>query len=33
MCIVGDKVGGNSSQKGDSYIGGTLYAYERNCTP
>ena len=25
MCIIGDEVGGNSSQKGDSHIDGTLH--------
>ena len=30
MCNVGDKVGGNSCQKGDGHIGGTLYLCERN---
>ena len=29
MCIVGDEVGGNSSQKGDGHVGGTLHVYER----
>ena len=33
MCIVGDEVRGNSSQKGDGRIGGTLYVCERNFTP
>ena len=33
MCIVGHEVGGNSSQKGDGHIGGTLHLCERNFTP
>ena len=33
MCIVGDEVGGNSSQKGDSNIGGTLHVCERKFAP
>ena len=33
MCIVGDEVGGNTSQKGDGHIGGTLHLCERNFTP
>ena len=33
MCIVGDEVGGNTSQKGDSHIGGILHLCERNFTP
>ena len=31
-CVVGDEVGGNSSQKGDDHIGGTLHVCERNFT-
>ena len=33
MFIVGDEVGGNTSQKGDDHIGGTLHLCERNFTP
>ena len=33
MCIVGDEVGGNSTQKGDAHIGGTLHLCERNFNP
>ena len=33
MCIVGDEVRGNTSQKGDCHIGGTLHVCERNFTP
>ena len=33
MCIVGDEVGGNSTQKGDGHIGGTLHLCERNFNP
>ena len=33
MCIVGDEVGGNTSQKGDGYIGVTLHLCKRNLTP
>ena len=33
MCIVGDEVGGNSSEKGDGCINGTLPLYERNHIP
>ena len=32
ISIAGDEVGGNSSQKDDSYIAGTLYVCERNFT-
>ena len=30
MCIVGDEIGGNSSQKCDGHISGTLHLCERN---
>ena len=33
MCIVGDEIRGNSSQKGDDHIGGTLHLCERNISP
>jgi len=33
MYIVGDKVGGNSRQTDDGYIGGISYVCERNHTP
>ena len=33
MCIVGGGVGGNSSQRGDGRIGGTLHVCKRNVTP
>ena len=33
MCIVGDEVGGNASQKGDDRIVGTLYLCERHHIP
>ena len=33
MCIVGDEVGGNTSQKGDGHVGGTSHWYERNNIP
>ena len=33
ICIVGDELGGNFSQKGDGHIGGTLHVCERNFTP
>ena len=33
MCIVGDELGGNTSQKSDGHIDGTLYLCERNFTP
>ena len=33
MCIVGDEIRGNSSQKGDDHIGGTLHLCERNHIP
>ena len=33
MCIVGNEVGGNTSQKGDGHIGSTLRLCERNVTP
>ena len=33
MCIAGDEVGDNSSQKGDGHIGGSLHLYKRNCIP
>ena len=33
MCIIGNEVGGNFSQKSDDHIGGTVYIYERNFTP
>ena len=32
MCIVGDEVGGNSSQKCDHHISEILHVYERNFT-
>ena len=33
MCIVGDEVGGNTSQKGDGHIDDTLHLCERNLIP
>ena len=32
MCIVGDEVEGNSSQKDVGHIGGTLHLYKSNFT-
>ena len=29
MCIVGDEIEGNSSQKGDGHISGTLHICEK----
>ena len=33
MCIDGDEVGCNTSQKGDGHIDGTLHLCERNHIP
>ena len=33
MCIVGDEVGGNPSQRGDGHIGCTSHLCERNHIP
>ena len=33
MCIIGDEVGGNPSQRGDGYIDGTLHVCKINFNP
>ena len=33
MCIIGDEVGGNPSQRGDGYIDGTLRVCKINFNP
>ena len=33
MCVVMDKVGGNTSQKGDGHIGGELFVCGKGMVP
>ena len=33
LCIISDEVGGNSSQKGDGHIGGTLHIQKKFYSP
>lgn len=32
-CLVGDEVGGNTSQQGDGHVGGKKYLCECGCIP